>query len=168
VRNVQVRAPGEGILDDLAGRMDRVLIDAPCTGTGTWRRRPDTKWRLTPDYLAQRTAEQAALLDQARDAIVVRSLANDVVFWNRGAERIQGFRAEEIIGQPYARFFPDDAQQDGQPGRDRVYVGWRDEYRCARNQHAYAVAEHPGYGREDARINAPVPATRLPGAEVTE
>ncbi|UYN99832.1 MAG: RsmB/NOP family class I SAM-dependent RNA methyltransferase [Devosia sp.] len=62
VRNAQVRAPNPGALDDLVGRMDRVVIDAPCTGTGTWRRRPDTKWKLSADLLAQRQSEQAALL----------------------------------------------------------------------------------------------------------
>jgi 16S rRNA (cytosine967-C5)-methyltransferase len=62
VRNVQVRAPNPGALDDLVGKLDRVVIDAPCTGTGTWRRRPDTKWKLTPELLAQRQGEQAALL----------------------------------------------------------------------------------------------------------
>ena len=61
-RNVQVRAPQPGALDDLLGKLDRVVIDAPCTGTGTWRRRPDTKWKLTPELIAQRSAEQAALL----------------------------------------------------------------------------------------------------------
>ncbi|WEK06622.1 MAG: RsmB/NOP family class I SAM-dependent RNA methyltransferase [Candidatus Devosia phytovorans] len=61
-RNVQVRAPLDGALDDLVGKMDRVVIDAPCTGTGTWRRRPDTKWKLTPELLAQRVGEQAAIL----------------------------------------------------------------------------------------------------------
>ena len=62
VRNVQVRAPGEGALDDLAGKMDRVVIDAPCTGSGTWRRRPDAKWKLTAEQVAQRVGEQAAIL----------------------------------------------------------------------------------------------------------
>ncbi|MHB1103571.1 MAG: RsmB/NOP family class I SAM-dependent RNA methyltransferase [Devosia sp.] len=61
-RNVQVRAPEPGALDDLAGRMDRVVIDAPCTGSGTWRRRPDAKWKLTPDQVAARVAEQRVIL----------------------------------------------------------------------------------------------------------
>ncbi|MBN9307523.1 MAG: MFS transporter [Devosia sp. 67-54] len=66
-RNVQVRAPGDSVLDDLAGRMDRVVIDAPCTGSGTWRRRPDAKWKLTAEQLAARAGEQAAILaDGAR------------------------------------------------------------------------------------------------------
>ncbi|NMA98791.1 MAG: RsmB/NOP family class I SAM-dependent RNA methyltransferase [Phyllobacteriaceae bacterium] len=65
VRNAQVRAPNDGALDDLVGKMDRVVVDAPCTGTGTWRRRPDTKWKLSPEVLAQRQADQAAILEEA-------------------------------------------------------------------------------------------------------
>lgn len=64
VRNAQVRPPAPGALDDLVGKLDRVVIDAPCTGTGTWRRRPDTKWKLSPEQLAQRLAEQKALLEE--------------------------------------------------------------------------------------------------------
>ncbi len=64
-RNVQVLPPERSALTDLADRMDRVLVDAPCTGTGVWRRRPDAKWRVTPEALAKRTAEQDIALKQA-------------------------------------------------------------------------------------------------------
>ena len=59
-RNIQVRTPrGEAdMLADLAGRIDLALIDAPCTGTGAWRRNPDAKWRVRPGALAR--APQAA------------------------------------------------------------------------------------------------------------
>ena len=42
-----------------------MLIDAPCTGTGAWRRNPDAKWRMRPGALEQRQKEQAEILDRA-------------------------------------------------------------------------------------------------------
>ncbi|HVA12124.1 MAG TPA: RsmB/NOP family class I SAM-dependent RNA methyltransferase [Stellaceae bacterium] len=48
------------------GGFDRVLVDAPCTGTGTWRRNPDAKWRLTPKDIAELPALQAEILDSAQ------------------------------------------------------------------------------------------------------
>ena len=53
------------MLADLAGRADLVLIDAPCTGTGAWRRNPDAKWRVRPGALAERLKEQTEALDRA-------------------------------------------------------------------------------------------------------
>jgi len=46
------------------GAFDRVLVDAPCTGTGAWRRNPDARWRLKPENLANLTATQDAVLEQ--------------------------------------------------------------------------------------------------------
>lgn len=48
-----------------SGTFDRVLVDAPCTGTGAWRRNPDARWRHGPEGLAELTARQDALLRQA-------------------------------------------------------------------------------------------------------
>ncbi|MGD8528378.1 MAG: RsmB/NOP family class I SAM-dependent RNA methyltransferase, partial [Methyloceanibacter sp.] len=70
VRNVQVlEGSVEAGLAPLKGKMDRVLIDAPCSGSGTWRRRPDAKWRLTEEMLTARAAEQAALLDSGAELV---------------------------------------------------------------------------------------------------
>jgi 16S rRNA (cytosine967-C5)-methyltransferase len=52
-------------LADQVDRADLVLVDAPCSGTGTWRRNPEARWRLTPDRLARFVDIQARLLDLA-------------------------------------------------------------------------------------------------------
>ncbi|MES2896561.1 MAG: RsmB/NOP family class I SAM-dependent RNA methyltransferase [Pseudomonadota bacterium] len=64
IRNLQIRSPVyPDPLKGLDARMDVVFIDAPCSGSGAWRRHPDTKWRLKPEALAQRMADQDAVLD---------------------------------------------------------------------------------------------------------
>lgn len=52
-------------LADLDAAADLVVVDAPCTGTGTWRRNPDAKWRLRPGSLSLRVSEQASVLERA-------------------------------------------------------------------------------------------------------
>lgn len=66
-RNVQVRPPrrGDDVLADLEGRCNLVVIDAPCTGVGAWRRNPDAKWRIRPGALEQRIADQDQILRDA-------------------------------------------------------------------------------------------------------
>ncbi len=49
----------------LRGKIDRVLVDAPCTGLGTLRRNPDLKWRQTPEGVVELNAKQAAILAAA-------------------------------------------------------------------------------------------------------
>ncbi|WP_426015062.1 RsmB/NOP family class I SAM-dependent RNA methyltransferase [Caulobacter sp. DWR2-3-1b2] len=72
VRNLQIRSPIEGEpLKGLESKLDLVFVDAPCTGSGTWRRHPDAKWRLSPDQLAKRQIEQDAVLTDAADFVKV-------------------------------------------------------------------------------------------------
>ena len=48
------------------GKFDRVVVDAPCSGSGTWRRQVDARWQLTPERLAYYQETQAILLEKAR------------------------------------------------------------------------------------------------------
>ncbi|MDH3580097.1 MAG: RsmB/NOP family class I SAM-dependent RNA methyltransferase, partial [Hyphomicrobiales bacterium] len=65
IRNIQVLKGGDSeALAGLAGKMDVVVIDAPCSGSGVWRRRPDAKWRLRPAALERRKQEQVQVLEQ--------------------------------------------------------------------------------------------------------
>ena len=92
-RNVQVVSkPSE--LSGLTGHMDLVLIDAPCTGSGTWRRRPDAKWRLTQRQLDVRKAEQSAILDAASVYVKPGGLMVYItcsVFDEENADQVEAF-----------------------------------------------------------------------------
>ncbi|EKF40081.1 SUN-family protein [Nitratireductor indicus C115] len=101
-RNVQAVAEEEA-LEPFVGKMDLVLVDAPCTGSGTWRRRPDAKWRLTEKQLEQRQSEQAEILVKAsrfvkpggRLAYITCS-----VFPQENADRIRGFIEKNSAFEP--------------------------------------------------------------------
>jgi 16S rRNA (cytosine967-C5)-methyltransferase len=60
-----LEGPGDPWLAAEAGRFDRVLVDAPCSLTGTWRRHPEVRWRLDPAQVARLATLQGELLDQA-------------------------------------------------------------------------------------------------------
>jgi 16S rRNA (cytosine967-C5)-methyltransferase len=67
VHNADVRTPKgpDDTLSDIRASADLVVIDAPCTGTGTWRRNPDAKWRMRPGALEVRIKDQIEVLDRA-------------------------------------------------------------------------------------------------------
>ena len=71
VHNVErhLLEPGDKWAKRRAASFDRVLVDAPCTGTGTWRRNPDARLRLTEQDLAELLPKQAAILDQAASLV---------------------------------------------------------------------------------------------------
>ena len=65
VHPVRIESENDIKIKRLAGKLDRVLVDAPCSGLGTLRRNPDLKWRQTPESVVELTAKQAAILRSA-------------------------------------------------------------------------------------------------------
>jgi 16S rRNA (cytosine967-C5)-methyltransferase len=65
VHPVQIAHERDAKIKRLAGKIDRVLVDAPCSGLGTLRRNPDVKWRQQPSAIAEMQVKQAAILDGA-------------------------------------------------------------------------------------------------------
>ena len=109
ISEIRLLDPGQesAMLADLAEQADVVLVDAPCSGTGTWRRKPEAKWRLTADRLERLTDVQDRLLGIAADLVrpggrlvfVTCSLLD-----SEGTERVAGFLEE--YGQ-WTRKLPD-------------------------------------------------------------
>lgn len=81
-------------LDGWRGEVDLVLVDAPCSGSGTWRRNPEGRWRLTPERLERVLTVQARLLDLAAELVrpggaLVYAVCS--LLSREGAGQIQGF-----------------------------------------------------------------------------
>ncbi|MGA2953171.1 MAG: RsmB/NOP family class I SAM-dependent RNA methyltransferase [Caulobacteraceae bacterium] len=120
VRNLQVRSPlRPDALAGLEGRMDLVFVDAPCTGSGVWRRHPDAKWRLSEAQLARRMAEQDAVLDAAAPFVKPGGRLVYVtcsLFAEENEDRIAAFLARAPafgIAAPARRLTPRSDQTDG-------------------------------------------------------
>jgi len=92
---VDLLAPGDR-LGEFAGRAERVLLDAPCSGLGAIRRNPEARWRVTAEELARLVATQAALLDAAAPLVAPRGrlvLATCSFLPSEGERAIEGFLA---------------------------------------------------------------------------
>jgi 16S rRNA (cytosine967-C5)-methyltransferase len=118
----------------LAGKIDRVLVDAPCSGLGTLRRNPDVKWRQTPQGLLELNAKQIAilsgaarlvkaggrlvyatcsLLDEENEAIVAQFLAANEDFSVVPMKDILAEQKIELEMQDYLKLLPQKHQTDG-------------------------------------------------------
>lgn len=121
--------PGDKWAKRQAGKFDRVLVDAPCTGTGTWRRNPDARLRLTEHDLAELTAKQAAILGQAQRLVKpggVLVYATCSLLREENEDQVEAFIARHpefsrqplqapaaLSGEPYLRLSPARHGTDG-------------------------------------------------------
>lgn len=120
VRNLQVRTPlRPDPLHGLESRMDIVFVDAPCTGSGVWRRHPDAKWRLTEDQLRRRMVEQDEVLSAASNFVKAGGRMVYVtcsMFCEENEDRVDAFLARNPdfrLAERYRRLTPRVNGSDG-------------------------------------------------------
>ena len=139
VHPAQIAHERDDRIKRLAGKIDRVLIDAPCSGLGTLRRNPDLKWRQSPKSVAELQAKQAAILAGAARLLKpggrlvyatcsLLAAENEFVADTFTAERDADFRLlpvvqaleaarvvapENLVAGPYLRLWPHRHQTDG-------------------------------------------------------
>jgi len=101
------------------GPFDLVLLDVPCSGSGTWRRQPELKWRLTPERLTQLTALQDRLLNQAAGLGAKLAYATCSVLMRENQDRIGAFLAAHPA---FARIGPDFHASPATTGTDGFYT----------------------------------------------
>ncbi|MFZ6760541.1 RsmB/NOP family class I SAM-dependent RNA methyltransferase [Undibacterium sp. Ji50W] len=118
----------------LAGKLDRVLVDAPCSGLGTLRRNPDVKWRQTPEGVAELNVKQASILasaarmlkpggrlvyatcsilDEENEGIVQAFLAEHADFTLVPASQVLAEQKVELEMGDYLKLYPHLHQTDG-------------------------------------------------------
>ncbi len=106
------------------GPFDLVLVDAPCSGTGTWRRQPELRWRITPERLKELTGLQDELLDRAAGLVGPKGrlvYATCSVLPCENGERVEGFlkRHEDFAVVTAASLWPGEPP----PGMTRFFKG---------------------------------------------
>jgi len=106
-----------GTLPD--GKFDLVLLDAPCSGSGTWRRQPEAKWRLTPARLAALCTLQDRLLDQAASFKTRLVYATCSILVRENQDRITDFLGTH---PDFSRIGPDFHASPAMTGTDGFYV----------------------------------------------
>jgi 16S rRNA (cytosine967-C5)-methyltransferase len=134
VHPIEIAHENDAKVKRLAGKVDRVLVDAPCTGLGTLRRNPDVKWRQTPASVAEMNLKQAAilasaarllkpggrlvygtcsLLDEENEAIVAQFLASHADFILVPMKEILAELKIPLEMGDYLKLQPDLHQTDG-------------------------------------------------------